>query len=233
MGGNMTMSAIQKVEVIETIDDVFARARVDGKLETSASNKALQDYCELGVARSLTKLHKQYVEQAEAIDNGDDSLDLPPSTSLKTIQNWSADFNFVSRASDYDRLIAEERVKLDAERRIAEREQRRNMLEKLRLQLEAMMAEKDLTADTKKFNAMVNGFKSYHTASMSEFNDLPQNRVDVTTKDEPISVSFITEPVAQSLVNDRLKELGLEDYAAETAEHDIEGLEYTHLELEA
>jgi len=232
---------MSNTENMLTIDDIFTRVRVNGSLESNACNKALQDYCEMGAARSLTKLHQQYEEQAAAVERGDPTTELPPTTNLKTLQRWSANYKFVSRSTNYDRLIAEERVAMDAQLRIEEREKRRAVLDNLRLKVEAMMDAKDLMTDVKKFRAMMDSAKIYMQASMAEFNDMPQSRVDVTTKDQPISVNFITEPIAQSVVNARLEMLGLAEFAEETSEHDIDGDfdaysdddydNYSHLEL--
>lgn len=226
-----------------SIEDVLARTRVDGKKETNLCNQALRDYAEMGAARSLAKLHKQYEQQSAALERGDPDAALPPTTNLKTLQRWSAEFNFVSRADDYDRLIAEERIKMDAQRRIEEREQRRSILDKLREQVEQIMEEPDLMSDTKKFRAMVDASKTYMQASMSEYNDLPTQRSEFSTDPEkPIIVNFNTEPVAQSEVDAHVKSLGLAHMIDELSEYDTDyGLiddydeldddDYSHLEV--
>ncbi|MCL4296167.1 MAG: hypothetical protein KJ077_10585 [Anaerolineae bacterium] len=79
--------------------------------ETDRANEALRDYCLMGAGRSLRGLVKMYEQQM-----ADNPRYRPPSTAFSTIATWSAAFQWVARANDYDRLERESRMQLRQKR---------------------------------------------------------------------------------------------------------------------
>jgi len=195
------------MEIPQTIDDILARTVINDRRETTASNSAFVEYCRMGTKRSLRALQERFEEQADAVTNGDGDK-LPPTTKLKTIGEWSKDFNWVKRAEDYDQVIREERLKADEADRLEERQNRRAILKDMHKHVQDLMGSLD-PSDIKQFRLMIAAVDSYMSQSRSEWNDLPGQNFDITTGGQPLKVNFVTEPISQSAVDERLKLLGL------------------------
>lgn len=74
-----------------------------GQRQSSESNKAVvacNDYLRMGPGRSLRELHRKYDERA---------TEKAPVKALRTIGQWSSDFNWVKRAEEYDQQIQEQK----------------------------------------------------------------------------------------------------------------------------
>ena len=119
---------MSKIESFD-LDDPLGRV----KGETGRSNHALLDYFEIGPGRSLPRLIRGYKGLVEAgdvnytlfsqyrvQDEGEPSVK-PPSKRLATVERWSSDYQWQARIARYE--------KLERERRLAIREQRRDQLE--------------------------------------------------------------------------------------------------------
>lgn len=80
--------------------------------ESKRANAALHDYVYMGPGRSLRKLHARYLGQANSASGAK-----PPSTFLTTIENWSAHFWWQERLAVWEKIQAQEKEHLWAERR--------------------------------------------------------------------------------------------------------------------
>lgn len=197
------------METHQTIDDILTRSLINGRRETTAANQAFVEYARLGPKRSFQALLDKFETQAKAVERGD-SDELPPSTRLATISSWSKDFNWQERVKIYDRLIVEERVKADEAHRLEERKHRRDILEKMRKHVENLMSKVDENVtDLKQFRTMIFAAEKYMIQSRQEMNDLPGQNFDITSGGQRLQVNFVTEQIEQSVVDARLKALGL------------------------
>lgn len=117
---------------------------IQGKHETRRANAAFRDYAQMGVGRSLRKLHKRYTNlpQTEA----------PPTRYWSTIAGWSFRYEWVARVSAWDDIkAAEDEEKWDDRRRdIREREwsQAETLLERVAQMLKFPLAQIDRVEQT-------------------------------------------------------------------------------------
>lgn len=85
----------EKPDEIEELDDPKAWDRQKG--ESKKAYAAFLDYCSMGVARSIRKLHAIYIKQATSEEQAK-----PPTDSLSTLFSWSAKQDWDSRSADWD-----------------------------------------------------------------------------------------------------------------------------------
>lgn len=177
--------------------------------ETEKAHRAYRDYREMGINRSLRKLQESYIAPDAPRDY--------PTKNLSTLENWSSKFKWQDRIAEWEQHQYDNREAEAEKARHAERIKRGALLEKFRNKIEKQMSHADLSSDvgTKAFQALSTAFKAYADLSMKHYNDLPVERKDLTTKDKAINVNFITNPVPEDQVNNRLKELGLADMVDE------------------
>lgn len=107
--------------------------------ETPKSNQALHDYAFMGPGRSLTNLHRTYTDPAPV------PVGLPsvPTTQLRILKGWSADYDWQERVNRYD-AQAQQREQAAyearwAERRTAEREETWHVAQALRAKVLKML----------------------------------------------------------------------------------------------
>lgn len=91
--------------------------------ESDSAYRAFCDYCLMGPARSLTKLHKGYVEQAEILKLKREQKakfgkgfalpeQRPPTTRLTTLKEWSTSFGWGRRTRPFDLFYGREQLRL-------------------------------------------------------------------------------------------------------------------------
>lgn len=171
--------------------------------ERAAPYQAYLDYREMGISRSLRKLHESYTAPTSPTDC--------PTTRLGTLEKWSAKFDWQKRIEDWQEHLRDEQEKADAQARLKERKKRAKILKKMRKAVDEGIDNIELESelDVKKFTALTRAFKVYMDTSMKQYNDLPTEKTDLTSGGKAVHVNFITEPVTQDKVSNRLKELGL------------------------
>lgn len=98
------------------------------KGESAAANRALQDYCQMGVRRSLAKLHKKYTER----NTDDEQTEKPPTRVRSTMNGWSFLFAWVDRSIRFDELEADRRIEIWRERTLKLQEDDYSLGEKMR-----------------------------------------------------------------------------------------------------
>ncbi|MGJ3241178.1 MAG: hypothetical protein ACFE0Q_20880 [Anaerolineae bacterium] len=179
--------------------------------ETEKAHRAYMDYREMGINRSLRKLHESYIAPDSPRDR--------PTRNLSTIEGWSSRFQWQDRIAEWEQFRYA-RAEAEAEKyRHAEREKRAEMLEKFRKRIESQMFMADLSEEgVDAFKALTSAMKAYADISMKHYNDLPTKRQDITSDNKPLSVSFVTEPIPEDLVRQRLAALGLADHVDEQSE---------------
>lgn len=177
--------------------------------ETSKAFSAYIDYRDMGVSRSLRKLVESYTAPNAPQDC--------PTKNLTTIEGWSSKFKWQDRIAEWEQHQFDKREELLEQERHAERIKRGELLEKFRRKIEMNMWMATLQDDDsiKAFNALTRAMNTYMMLSMRHYNDLPTERKDLTSGDQPIAVNFITEPVPEDVVNERLELLNLSDYVDE------------------
>jgi hypothetical protein len=198
--------------------------------ESAKAHQAYLDYRDMGVSRSQRKLLEMY-GSAEAyaefckIHNRDIALYTPhnPPTRAKSttvIENWSSAFNWIKRIGEWEAQLQKEREEAEAAERLAERQRRADMLEKFRTKIDDALDLIDLSGEddnttVKKFSAVSRAVANYMMLSMKQYNDLPTEKKDITTDGKPLAVNFLTEPIPEDLVQQRLEELGLANFVSE------------------
>ncbi len=123
--------------VIEPMDDEIEvlLARWDGQRaftsaamkgysrESNSAYRAFCDYCLMGPARSLTRLHRDYVEQVEILKLKKEQKkkfgkgfalpeQRPPTTRLTTLKEWSTSFGWGRRTKPFDQFYGREQLRL-------------------------------------------------------------------------------------------------------------------------
>lgn len=81
--------------------------------ETDKAWVAFQDYRNLGIGRSLSKLARKYQEESKAENGGR----IPPTKSEKTLGNWSDKFDWVERVKAWDRAQDKEKAEIQRKKR--------------------------------------------------------------------------------------------------------------------
>lgn len=178
------------------------------KGESSKAYSAYIDYRDMGVIRSLRKLHNNYIAPT--------APQHCPTKNLSTIENWSSRYSWQDRIKSYEQYLYDQRETLMEKDRYTERQKRTAMLEKFREKIDKQMYMANLQEDgIKAFEALTRAIKTYAELSMKHYNDLPTERKDLTTNDKPFGVTFVTEPVPQSLIEERLAALNLTSFVDE------------------
>ena len=159
--------------------------------------------------RSLKKLHEQYTTHTSPTDC--------PTQRLGTLETWSSKWGWQERIEEWQEQLRIEQEKADEQARLDERQKRKDMLEAMREKIEDQMDEAGLgdAVSIKAMNALTNAFKAYMDLSMKTYNDLPTEKKDLTSDGQPLKVNFITEPVPEEMVKQRLKALGLDNLVDE------------------
>lgn len=80
--------------------------------EPKAAYAAFCDYRALGPGRSIPDLKELYLERIKGSKKMKSSV---PSTCLNTLYRWGRTYNWIERAAEYDKKIAEERLRLEVE----------------------------------------------------------------------------------------------------------------------
>lgn len=76
--------------------------------ETKKAIQACNDYLRMGPGRSLQKLHQIYIESTS---------DIPLTKHLRTLAEWSRNYNWQARANAYDTEIEQQKNEATAQRR--------------------------------------------------------------------------------------------------------------------
>lgn len=190
------------------MSDTLPANQTRQKGETSKAYTAYIAYRDMGVTRSLRKLHNSYIAPT--------APQHCPTKNLTTIENWSSRYGWQDRIKSYEQYLYDQRETLMEKDRYAERQKRTAMLEKFREKIDKQMFMANLQEDgIKAFEAMTRAIKTYAELSMKHYNDLPTERKDLTTDNKPFAVNFITEPVSQSEVDARLAALNLSSFVDE------------------
>lgn len=169
--------------------------------ETEKAHRAYIDYRTMGINRSLRRLQKSYTAPDAPRDR--------PTKNLSTIENWSSKFKWQDRIAEWEQHQYDNREAEMEKERHAERLKRGELLEKFRTKIEKQMFMANLSEEgIDAFNAMTRALKVYADLSMKHYNDLPTEKKDVKS-DQPINVNFVTEPVSEDFVRQRLEEQGL------------------------
>lgn len=157
------------------------------------SNRAYSAFCayrDMGV-RSLRELLKRF-QQAS---NGTQT---PPTTRWTTLSTWSTRYNWVERCAIWDteqKQLAEIRAATDARNAIhAAREVRRGFINALGDQLAKTINDLEqkqtlLSANTGLLNYFTRALETYLEQSRREYNDMPTERRDLTTKGNELPAS--------------------------------------------
>jgi hypothetical protein len=212
------------------MSDLPSQQRQTG--ESAKAHQAYLDYRDMGVSRSQRKLLEMYANPAAYAEfckshERDIALYIPhnPPTVAKSttvIENWSAKFKWLERIGAWDAHLQKEREGAEAAERLAERQRRADMLEKFRVKIDTALATIGVSDEDnnsiKAFSAVSNAIARYMTLSMKQYNDLPVEKKDITSNGKPLAVNFITEPISDEEVQNRLKELGLANFVNETDE---------------
>lgn len=131
--------------------------------ETPKAYQGFIDYCRLGGAsRSLSNLETLY--KSSTVD--------VPTTSLRTLKEWSTVHNWQERIRIYDQ-------RLQASLETAIKERRLSLLDKFGIVVETAI--ENVNLDDVSLSQVTGALKEYLAQSMALFNELPVNRIQVET----------------------------------------------------
>ena len=102
--------------------------------ESAMASRALSDYFQMGIGRSLDKLLDSYRVQTES-----KALPKPPTVRIATLKLWSKKFEWQSRVRGMEKLVHEEEIEKWKARRLKAREDDWVQGESLRAQLMAFL----------------------------------------------------------------------------------------------
>jgi hypothetical protein len=179
-----------------------------GERRPNESGRAVQgcnDYLRLGPGRSLQKLYSRYTKAHRKE---------PPTDSLQTLKNWSTEFEWQKRASEYDAAIEEaknEKRRKSLEEGLALEYERVNKLKRLARYLESQIFEKD--DDGNHLNVWVADVKQIGGGEFAE-------RVDLVRFNSALISEY------RSTLDDLAKEVG---DRRQKLDHQIEQIDYSKL----
>ena len=149
-------------------DTPLARA----KGETGKANRALVDYAQMGVNRSLRELARGY---------GAGRAEDPPTRAVATVFNWSRRYQWQLRVARYDDMTrAQEMAQYEAER-LEWRKKRRQMAQALFGKTAAAMAQ--LVPEDASLAQVTMAVKTTLAELRAEYDDLPVARHELTGRD--------------------------------------------------
>lgn len=158
--------------------------KLQGRAE-GESKEAYQAYLDYrDSAGSIADLHADYTWRK----NVGGSTVKVPTTRKRTLETWSAAFQWQKRIEEWQKYENEQRVAAADKAREDERGRRKKLLDKWYDKIENQMDHADLktVAGMKKYRALVDSMNKYFEQSRKEHNDMPTEKRDITSGGKPI-----------------------------------------------
>ena len=157
--------------------------------ESLKAHEAYIHYRDMGIQRSLRKLHERYTAPDAPTDC--------PTKRLSSLEDWSSRWRWQERLKEWNKHQTDIRAAEDEQARLDARIIRKKLLDRWYDKLDKQMFHANLGDfdGVQAFRAMTDSINKWMEQSRKEHNDLPTQKTDLTSGGKEMSVIFnITPP---------------------------------------